>query len=291
MMGIEPITRKEMFMASAAGESVSTLTPVTREEYFLSRIGGGGGGGGTQSDLSQTDITQPDYVKGVIRQESLPEGYPYYGELVTTEVVPTTTVEFDGGGALMNVIDFKPTVGLTYLVNWKGTEYECTAQALDMKGTAVVLVGDGSSAGLIGNGEPFVILYIPEMETVQVSQTGGYVAETVTISISEIASEVHTMAKEFIPDNTFTIMFQYYNGSVESSVTLEEIENALSDGKEIKAKMVYLTGSYIGGGSPMFYIGNAQCIHFDFYGSSAYINVYTCTSEGWEKRSIPLATT
>ena len=28
-------------------------------------------------DLSQTDSTQIDYVKGVIRQESLPEGYPY----------------------------------------------------------------------------------------------------------------------------------------------------------------------------------------------------------------------
>lgn len=87
-MGIEPITRKEMFMASAAGESVSTPTPVTREEYFLSKIGGGGGGCGTQSDLSQTDITQPDYVKGVIRQDSLPEGYPYKNN--------RTIIEWDG---------------------------------------------------------------------------------------------------------------------------------------------------------------------------------------------------
>lgn len=94
-MGIEPITRKEMFMASAAGESVSTLTPVTREEYFLSKIGGGGGGGGTQSDLSQTDITQPDYVKGVIRQESLPDGYPY------KEVV---TIEWDGNTDGLDVV-------------------------------------------------------------------------------------------------------------------------------------------------------------------------------------------
>lgn len=45
-MGIEPVTRKEMIMAAAAGESVTAPTPVTREEYFLSKIAGSGGGGG-----------------------------------------------------------------------------------------------------------------------------------------------------------------------------------------------------------------------------------------------------
>lgn len=43
---MEPVTRKELFMAAAAGENVSTPKPVTREEYFLSKIGGGGAGGG-----------------------------------------------------------------------------------------------------------------------------------------------------------------------------------------------------------------------------------------------------
>lgn len=234
-------------------------------------------------------VWAPGGGTGPIDPKRLPEGYPYYGEPVETEVVPATTVEFDGFGSVSNVIDFTPTAGLTYLVNWKGTEYKCTAQAFETNGIPAVVVGDGSAAGLIGNGEPFAILCIPTMSMVEVSQTGGNVAETVTISISEIAPEVHTMTEEFLPDNTFTIMFQYYNGNVVSSVTLEEIENALSDGKEIKAKLVYLTGGHIGGGSPMFYIGNAQCIHFDFAGNSAYINVYTCTSDGWEERRIPLA--
>ena len=40
-----------------------------------------------QSDLSQTDNTAKDYVKGVIRQESLPEGYPY----ITKKII-----EWDG---------------------------------------------------------------------------------------------------------------------------------------------------------------------------------------------------
>lgn len=36
-----------------------------------------------QSDLSQTDNTAIDYVKGIIRQESLPEGYPYITKKIT----------------------------------------------------------------------------------------------------------------------------------------------------------------------------------------------------------------
>lgn len=42
---MEPITRKEKFLAKAAGDDVGELTPITREEYFIDRISGGGGGG------------------------------------------------------------------------------------------------------------------------------------------------------------------------------------------------------------------------------------------------------
>lgn len=45
---LTPITRKEMFLAKAAGMDVETPEPITREEIFLSKIkGGSGGGGGT----------------------------------------------------------------------------------------------------------------------------------------------------------------------------------------------------------------------------------------------------
>ncbi len=42
---LTPITRKELFLAKAAGQSVITPPPITREEMFLSRIVGGGSGG------------------------------------------------------------------------------------------------------------------------------------------------------------------------------------------------------------------------------------------------------
>ena len=40
---LEPITRKELFLAKAAGMDVQTPEPITREEIFLSQISGGGG--------------------------------------------------------------------------------------------------------------------------------------------------------------------------------------------------------------------------------------------------------
>lgn len=68
---MDPVTRKEMFLAKAGGQSVATPEPITREEIFLQRIaengGSGGGSGGTSinhkryvieyaaSDLTPTD--------------------------------------------------------------------------------------------------------------------------------------------------------------------------------------------------------------------------------------------
>ena len=48
MEELTPITRKETFLAKAAGQEVATPAPVTREEVFLDAIakGGGSGGGG-----------------------------------------------------------------------------------------------------------------------------------------------------------------------------------------------------------------------------------------------------
>ena len=47
---MKPLTRKEFFMAKAAGQSVPDLEPITREEYFLNQIAESGGGGGGSSD-------------------------------------------------------------------------------------------------------------------------------------------------------------------------------------------------------------------------------------------------
>lgn len=49
MSDLEPITRREQFLAAIAGEDVTPPDPITREEVYLQAIlnNGGGGGGGT----------------------------------------------------------------------------------------------------------------------------------------------------------------------------------------------------------------------------------------------------
>ena len=44
---MNPITRKETFLAAAGGQDVNTPTPITREEVFLDAIAKSGGGGGS----------------------------------------------------------------------------------------------------------------------------------------------------------------------------------------------------------------------------------------------------
>lgn len=62
---MEPITRQEIFLANAAGESTQELKPITRLEHFLKNVadhvksigngGGGTGGGGAQPDWNANE--------------------------------------------------------------------------------------------------------------------------------------------------------------------------------------------------------------------------------------------
>ena len=93
---MKPITRKEMLMAKAAGQSVPDIEPITREEYFLSQIangggGGGGGGGGSKVyELTQDTDTQTFTLHATYNEinADLSTGYPL--------VVRKTTREEDG---------------------------------------------------------------------------------------------------------------------------------------------------------------------------------------------------
>ena len=61
---LTPITRKEMFLAKAAGQDVEVPQPITREEMFLSKISGGGGNfpvndffAKTATEITMTGVT------------------------------------------------------------------------------------------------------------------------------------------------------------------------------------------------------------------------------------------
>lgn len=71
---LTPITRKELFLAKAAGQNIQTPTPITREEMFLSKIGGGGGSTLPTCSVKLSDndycgpytVTYKTYENGII---------------------------------------------------------------------------------------------------------------------------------------------------------------------------------------------------------------------------------
>lgn len=89
-MELNPVTRKESFLAAAGGQDVTTPTPVTREEMFLDAIAkdGGGSSGGRvlvvhmvydeEKDNDYTDKTWKEIhdapMAVIVEESSLPFG-------------------------------------------------------------------------------------------------------------------------------------------------------------------------------------------------------------------------
>lgn len=90
----EPASRKEQFLAKAAGENVELPTPASREELYLNAIAEGGGGGGTTytagdgititDDTISVDLAQAtgDSTKKVMSQNAVTEALATAGDSV-----------------------------------------------------------------------------------------------------------------------------------------------------------------------------------------------------------------
>lgn len=91
---MEPITRKEKFLAKAGGQNIELPNPVTREEMFLAAIGGTSGGRGW---VERKEVT----VESKVDEPTWLEGFPAFavGDTVTLKVdgVEYSLVAFDDG--------------------------------------------------------------------------------------------------------------------------------------------------------------------------------------------------
>ena len=115
-------------------------------------------GGGVQSDLSVNDESDQAFVKGVIRKESLPGGYPYRQiKLVKTcpELIYYFNIAYNNGFASNNGPGLSSLFSCTWIKNrkhrvvWDGVEYE-----LDAQNTGNAYIYD---SGNENTGEPFYI--------------------------------------------------------------------------------------------------------------------------------------
>lgn len=122
----------------------------TEEEFqeLMSQIG-------APTDLSETDENSSAYVKGVIRQENLPEGYPYKHEPIETTILSKDTYPVTYGYIETAISQcFQPN--MTYIVNWDGTDYECS-EFYELQNQQYI--GNLSAAGVSGFTEcqPFMM--------------------------------------------------------------------------------------------------------------------------------------
>lgn len=122
---MKPLTRKEFFMAKAAGQTVPDLEPITREEYFLNQIaesggGGGGGGGGSKVyELTQDPDTQTFTLHATYNEimGDLSTGYPL--------VVRKTAREEDG--VLVLFLDLFAIIGIAGVPD---VAYQCVVKGI-----------------------------------------------------------------------------------------------------------------------------------------------------------------
>lgn len=135
---LEPITRKEYFLAKAAGMDVETPEPITREEMFLSMISGGGTGGSGGADWNASE-GEPGYVKNrpfwrEVKKEQSNPGLP----------IPLTITSVDTGyGFFVAQASLRVVPDTKNYVVFDGVEYVCEPHWL--------VGGDGNEQLIIGS--------------------------------------------------------------------------------------------------------------------------------------------
>ena len=163
----------------------------------LDKNGAGGGGG--------ADILNEN---GIIKQQHLPDGYPYK-EVGNDYILPATEPVYDDATGYFTISSgvyaSMFTIGEIYTVNWNGVDYECVALDASMWGSGPVGFGNlGFVTGGDDTGEPFVIVVLP-LEA-QAERGGAAVVlprdgSTPTLSISGKTDLVTKIGKEYLPDD------------------------------------------------------------------------------------------
>lgn len=163
------------------------------EALIASKMSGGSGSGGGDKVLN---------ADGIIKQEYLPEGYPYAGE---GYVLPEETLMPSDDGMFGSQTAISLVSGETYIVNWNGSDYNCVASDYTEGEVKVggVLGNLGALTGGEDTGEPFVLLIVsPDMSaamggaTIVAMPLDG--STTVTVSIK--GKTIEPINPKFLPE-------------------------------------------------------------------------------------------
>lgn len=157
-------------------------------------------------------------------------------------------------------------LGEKYAVVWDGVRYVCTAQSVEAGGESGLLLGDASSLGGTGNGEPFVIgqsqygtayfAYDDNNHTVSISYLESYKVSWDNVMDRPFGEE--TSSDIFLPETELT--FSYDGGYTYGSITNEETAERWGQANWTRARVTWDgetieldRGTYMGA---FTYVGN-----------------------------------
>ena len=150
-----------------------------------------------QSDLSQTDETAPDYVKGVIRQESLPEGYPY--EEVNVTDISGQEYEITGftvtSLSVTHNLNIPFELGQVWSAGLETLSYECEVQAADDGTLYIGSIGASSTPFYITANDGEVLqAYMNNHRN-----ASAFYLQCVSGTVTE--TTIHPMDEKFLPSS------------------------------------------------------------------------------------------
>jgi hypothetical protein len=119
---------------------------------------------------------------GVIKQNVLPEGYPY---AVSGEVLPMTSVSIDPDEGIGIIVDkFSLVKDVEYEVIWNGVSYTCTAKETASGTMPMIALGNLESVGGDYADAPFIIVNLDDETASQAGYYGGVIVLDNSIEIS-----------------------------------------------------------------------------------------------------------
>lgn len=222
-------------------------------------------------------------------------------------ILPETDIADTGDGFyLFAKPSVTPTDGAMCKVTYNGTAYDCPAMLMNLQGTMPAYIfGNTEVMGLPGGNAdaPFVFSLIPGgVGTPEDGYFYGVVepmdgAESVTLSIVQVGGAASgggsasasggvvyvtvTTSDEQIPieDPELSSMFQLMIPVVDTSSSLDEIENMVKEGKNVIAKAhLSLIGGYVF--LPIVSMNDDGAITFSMYMSGASY-LLSATPDGW----------
>jgi hypothetical protein len=138
---------------------------------------------------------------GVIKQNALPEGYPY---ATSGEVLPMTNVSIDPDSWQGMIADkFSLIKDAEYEVIWNGAKYTCTGAEYYLDGSLLIYLGD---LAYFEGGEPtdcpFLVTYITDEATAEATGAYGVVVsyeDLTDVNLSINGTIVYQIDKKFVP--------------------------------------------------------------------------------------------